>query len=64
MTIEPIRTEAEYDAALARVETCFDNEPRSGSVEEQRFDALTAAIEAYEAVHWRIDGGISPKFAG
>ena len=63
MTIEPIRTEAEYDAALARIETWFENEPRPDSVEAQRFDELTAAIEACEAIHWRIDGGRLPTFA-
>ena len=63
MTIEPIRTEAEYDAALARIEIYFENEPRPGSLEAQRFDELTATIEAYEAIHWRIDDGILPKFA-
>ena len=34
--IRPIRTEADYKAALAAVSPLFDNEPEPGSEEEAR----------------------------
>ena len=38
--IKPIRTEADYEEALAEI---------------QRLDILVTLVEAYEAKHWRID---------
>jgi HTH-type transcriptional regulator/antitoxin HigA len=52
-TIKPIRTEADYDAALAEIDTLMDAEP--GSAEGDRLDILVMLVEAYEAQHWRID---------
>src|SRR5207237_6915961 len=53
--IRPIRTEADYDAALKEIEQYFENEPEVGSPESDRFDVLAALIGAYEQKHWRID---------
>ena len=50
--IRPIRTEADYKAALAAVSPLFDNEPEPGSEEEACFDALCTLIEAYERKHY------------
>ncbi len=55
MDIHPIRTEADYDAALAEIEQYFDREPEPGSAEADRFDVLAALIAAYERVHWPIE---------
>ena len=52
-TPESIRTEAEYDAALAEVETLMDASP--GTPLGTRLDVLVRMIEAYEAKHWDID---------
>ena len=52
-TIKPIRTEADYDAALEEIDTLMDAEP--GSPEGDRLDILVTLVEAYEAQHWRID---------
>jgi HTH-type transcriptional regulator/antitoxin HigA len=52
-TIKPIRTEADYDAALAEIDALMDAEP--GSAEGDRLDILVTLVEAYEARHWRID---------
>lgn len=54
MELKPIRTEAEYDAALRAVSPYFDNEPESGTAEGDRFEILVMLIEAYEAKHYRI----------
>lgn len=48
-TIRAIRTEADYKAALARVDTLMDAEV--GSPEGDELDVLTDLIELYEARH-------------
>jgi HTH-type transcriptional regulator/antitoxin HigA len=55
MKIRPIRTEADYDAALRAIEKYFDQPPRKGSPEADRFDVLATLIEAYERKRWPID---------
>lgn len=52
--IRPIRTRADYDAALALVEPYFDDEPAADSEAGAHFEALVAVIEAYEARHFPI----------
>jgi len=53
--IRAIRTEADYDAALADIEQYFLRPPEPGTEEAERFDVLANLIEAYEAKHWSID---------
>jgi HTH-type transcriptional regulator/antitoxin HigA len=53
MDIKPIKTEADYEAALAEAATLMD--ARLGTAEGDRFDILVTLIEAYEEKHWRID---------
>lgn len=53
--IPPLETEADYDQALAEIETCFDNEPKPGTARATRFDALSAGIERYESRYWPIE---------
>jgi len=53
--IRPLRTEADYNAALADIERYFDNEPKVGTDEADRFDLLALVIEDYEKKHWPID---------
>jgi len=55
MEIHPIRSEADYDAALVDIEQYFVNEPDPGTPEADRFDVLAALISAYEQEHWRIE---------
>ena len=52
-TIKPIKTEADYDAALAEIDTLMD--AKSGTSEGDRLDVLVTLVEAYEERHWRID---------
>ena len=53
--IRPIRTEADYDWALAEIAKYFENQPDPGSPDGERFEVLAELIEAYEAKHWPID---------
>lgn len=55
MDIRPLRTEADYDWALAEIKPYFTNPPPADTVEAERFDVLATLIEAYEAHHWPID---------
>ena len=52
--IHPIRTKADYQAALRLVEPYFDNEPAVNSDAGAHFEALVTLIEAYEAKHYPI----------
>lgn len=53
MRIKPIKTESDYDDALAEVEKLWgakENTPKG-----DRLDVLITLVEAYEAVHHPID---------
>lgn len=52
--IRPLRSEKDYDWALAEIERYFDKEPTPGTAEADRFDVLAALIDAYESKHWPI----------
>lgn len=54
MDIRPIRTEADYEWALAEISPYFDNQPEIGSPEGDRFDILADLIETYENKHYPI----------
>jgi len=58
--IRPLRSEADYDAALKAIETYFDHEPRPGSEASDRFDLLALVIADYEARHWAIEAPDAP----
>jgi HTH-type transcriptional regulator/antitoxin HigA len=53
--IRPVRTETEYDEALDEIERYFDNEPKQGTAEADRFDLLALIIEDYERKRWPIE---------
>lgn len=53
--IRPIRTEAEYDEALEEIERYFENEPKPGTPEADRFDLLALVVEAYKRKRWPIE---------
>ena len=52
--IVPIRTEADYEAALKLVEPYFDTDPEPDSDEGAHFEALVTLIEAYERKHYPV----------
>ena len=51
--LKPIRTEADYDAALAEVERLWG--AKSGTPDGDRLDVLATLIDAYEAQHNPMD---------
>ncbi len=53
--IRAIRSEADYDWALAEIEKYFLNEPEPRTLEADRFDVLSILIESYEAEYWPIE---------
>ena len=54
-TIRPIRTETEYDEALEEIERYFENEPKPGTPQADRFDLLALIVEDYERKRWPIE---------
>lgn len=53
VTVYPLRTDADYRAALAEVERLMTAAP--GSPDEDRLDVLATLVDAYESRHFPID---------
>jgi HTH-type transcriptional regulator/antitoxin HigA len=53
--IRPLKSEADYDWALAELEAYFDDLPEPGSEAADRFDVLTDLMNAYEARHHAVE---------
>ncbi len=53
--IRPLRSEADYETALDEIERYFENEPKKGTAEADRFDLLALVIEDYERRQWPVD---------
>ncbi len=53
--IRPLRSEADYDAALIEIERYFDKEPKPGTPAADDFGLLALVIEDYERKNWPID---------
>lgn len=53
MELHPIRTEADYQAALKEIESLFNAPPNTP--EYDRLDLLSTLVEAYEKVHYPIE---------
>jgi HTH-type transcriptional regulator/antitoxin HigA len=51
--LKPIRTETDYDAAMAEVERLWG--AKSGTPKGDRLDVLATLVEAYEAKHYPMD---------
>lgn len=51
----PLRSEADYQAALREIERYFRREPKRGTAAADRFDLLALLIEDYEKRHWPIE---------
>lgn len=54
MDIRPIRTKADYRAALALASRLVDKDPKAGTPDGDRLDVLATLIQAYEAQHYPI----------
>jgi HTH-type transcriptional regulator/antitoxin HigA len=55
VNIRPIRTKADYKAALREVSAYFENEPEPRTPEGDRFEVLLTLVEAYEAKHFPVE---------
>jgi HTH-type transcriptional regulator/antitoxin HigA len=53
MNIRPIKTESDYDAALARIDVLMDAEMDTPDGDE--LDVLVTLVEAYEEKHYPIE---------
>jgi HTH-type transcriptional regulator/antitoxin HigA len=47
--IRPIRTEADYEAALDAISALMQDDPMPGTPDGDRLDVLTTLVQAYEA---------------
>ena len=54
MDIQPIRTKADYRAALRQISILMESDPDLGTPEGDRLDVLTTLVQAYEARHFPI----------
>jgi HTH-type transcriptional regulator / antitoxin HigA len=55
MHIRPLKTEADYDAALEEIAKYFENEPEPDTPQGDRFELLARAIGEYEDKHYPIE---------
>jgi HTH-type transcriptional regulator/antitoxin HigA len=55
MEIRPIRTEADYKAALKEVSRLMESDPDLGTPDGDRLDILATLVHAYESRHYPID---------
>ncbi len=53
MTIKPIRSETDYDAALAEIDRLMGVPP--DTPESDKLEVLVTLVERYESEHWDID---------
>jgi|SRR5271165_4713860 len=53
MEIKPIRSEADYETALRRIESLWGTAP--GTAEGDELDVLATLVEAYEREHYPVD---------
>ena len=55
MNIRPIRTEADYRAALGDIAALMESDRVPGTPSGDRLDILATLVQAYEARHFPID---------
>ncbi len=53
MTIKPIKSDADYDSALAAIDVLMG--AAADTAEADDLDVLVTLVEAYEAIHWPIE---------
>ena len=54
MNITPIRTTADYNAALKAVSVLMESDPALGTPQGDRLDVLVTLVQAYEARHYPV----------
>ena len=59
-----LRSEADYQAAVAEIDRLLDLDPRAPAPEYDRLELLSLLVEDYEARHYPIDdGNLTPQAA-
>lgn len=53
-SIKPIRTKADYKAAMKRIDALIAKNPKKGSDEYDELDVLGTLVSAYEDIHYPI----------
>jgi HTH-type transcriptional regulator/antitoxin HigA len=53
--IKPIRTKADYKAALERIEELIILNPKKGTTAYDELDVIGTLVSAYEDIHYPID---------
>jgi HTH-type transcriptional regulator / antitoxin HigA len=57
-----LRTESEYEAAVAEIDALLDADPAEGSEAYDRLEFLSVLVEAYETEHYPMPtGDVSPQ---
>lgn len=54
MHLSPIRTEADYEKVLERIDVLMELEPEIGSRNGDELEILALLVEKYEEQHWQI----------
>jgi len=54
MHIHPIRTEADYDKTLERIDALMEIDPALGTPLSDELEILVMLVEKYEELHWQI----------
>ncbi len=54
MNIRPIKTEADYDATLKRIDVLMDLDPEIGSPDGDELEVLAILVDKYEEKYWAI----------
>ncbi len=60
MNVKPIKSEADYDAALDRLEVIWDAGPGTEEEEDDELKLLVRLIEGYESHHHPLDPPDAP----
>ena len=55
MNIHPIRTEADYDKTLERIDALMEIDPALGTPLSDELEILVMLVEKYEEKYWKID---------
>jgi len=56
-----LRSDEEYDAAVAEIDALLDRDIVPGSEEEDRLEFLTLLVEAYDEEHFPMGGSSTPQ---
>lgn len=55
MNIKPIRTERDYRVAMKRIDDLIAQDPKDGTQAFDELDMISTLVEAYEAIHYKIE---------